>query len=95
MARRLINSVSGIGAVQAGDLVLRATKYNLSFWATDEPRPPAGDANAAATVDGHIDIDGIAEAAVLSGVDRLTLTLADGRQIPFRLKSSAGEIVGL
>jgi hypothetical protein len=45
-------------------------------------------------VDGHIDISGIGEAAVLSGPDTLTLTLADGREIAFRITSTAGDIVG-
>lgn len=93
MARHLVTSVSGIGSIHAGGLVLRATRYRLSFWADDEPR--SGKPGGTSSVDGHIDIEGIAEAAVLSGAERLTLTLADGRQIPFRLKSSAGDIVGL
>jgi hypothetical protein len=31
---------------------------------------------------------------VLSGPDSLTLTLADGREIAFRINSTAGDIVG-
>ena len=93
MARRLIDSVTGIGSVQAGNHTLRATQYRLSFWVNDD-LPQQNPADAAPTVDGHIDISGIGEAAVLSGPDSLTLTLADGREIAFRIKSTAGDIVG-
>ena len=95
MARRLIDSVTGIGSVQAGNHTLRATQYRLSFWVNDD-QPHQSDAadTAAPTVDGHIDISGIGEAVVLSGPDTLTLTLADGREIAFRIKSTAGDIVG-
>ncbi len=93
MARRLVDSATGIGSVQAGELTLRATRYRLSFWVNDDVRPQSSD-GAATTVDGHIDISGIGEAAVLSGPDSLTLTLADGREIAFRIKSTAGDIVG-
>ena len=93
MARRLVDSATGIGSVHAGDLTLRATRYRLSFWVNDDVRPQSSD-GAATTVDGHIDISGIGEAAVLSGPDSLTLTLADGREIAFRIKSTAGDIVG-
>jgi hypothetical protein len=31
---------------------------------------------------------------VLAGVDGLTLTLADGREVVFRIHSTAGDIVG-
>jgi hypothetical protein len=92
MAKRLIESVSGVGEVQAGHLTIRAARYDLSSWAHDEPGVAA--ATTGATVDGHIDITGIAEAAVLAGADTLTLTLADGRRIAFRLKSSGGAIAG-
>ena len=94
MGRKLVDSATGIGSVHAGDLTLRATRYKLSFWANDDPQEPAA-SPAATTVDGHIDISGIGEAAVLSGPEALTLTLADGRKIAFRLKSSGGDIVGL
>ena len=94
MARRLIDSVTGIGSVQAGNHTLRATRYRLSFWANDDLPQPSDAADTAPTVDGHIDISGIGEAAVLSGPDSLTLTLADGREIAFRINSTAGDIVG-
>jgi len=91
MSRRLVDSVTGIGSVQAGGHTLRATRYKLSFWVNDDLPQNAA---AATTVDGHIDITGIGEAAVLSGPDTLTLTLADGREIAFNIKSTAGDIVG-
>ena len=91
MARRLVDSVTGIGSVQAGNHTLRATRYKLSFWVNDDLPPNAA---AATTVDGHIDITGIGEATVLSGPDTLTLTLADGREIAFSIRSTAGDIVG-
>ena len=93
MARRLIDSVTGIGSVQAGTFTLRATRYRLSFWINDD-LPQGGEAATAPTVDGHIDISGIGEAAVLAGPDTLTLTLADGREVAFRIKSTAGDIIG-
>ena len=92
MARRLIDSVTGVGSVQAGSFTLRATRYRLSFWVNDDL--PAQSPDAKATVDGQIDITGIGEAAVLSGPESLTLTLADGREIAFRIKSTAGDIIG-
>lgn len=93
MARRLVDSVTGIGSVQAGNHTLRATRYRLSFWVNDD-LPAQSSAPDAPTIDGHIDISGIGEAAVLSGPDTLTLTLADGREIAFSIKSTAGDIVG-
>ena len=92
MARRLVDSVTGIGSVQAGSHTLRATRYRLSFWVNDDL--PAQGPDAGTTVDGRIDITGIGEAAVLAGPDTLTLTLADGREIAFSIKSTAGDIVG-
>jgi hypothetical protein len=92
MAKRLLDTVTGIGSVQAGNITLRATRYRLSFWVNDDLPAHAGE--AAPTVDGHIDISGIGEAAVLAGVDALTLTLADGREVSFRINSTSGDIVG-
>ena len=93
MARRLVDSVSGTGSVHAGDLMLRLIPYRLSFWVNDDPAAqPEGPRPM--TVDGHIDISGMGEAAVLAGSDALTLTLEDGRRISFRLKSTFGDIVG-
>jgi hypothetical protein len=92
MGKRLIESATGIGSVHVGDLTLRAMRYKLSFWINDDL--PQGSESSGTTVDGHIDISGIGEAAVLSGPETLMLTLADGREVTFRIKSTAGDIVG-
>jgi hypothetical protein len=55
---------------------------------------PGDVSGAAASIDGHIDITGIAEAVVLAGPGTLTLTIEDGRRMAFDLTSSAGGIVG-
>lgn len=93
MARRLLHTVRGVGAVHAGDVLLRTTSYELSIWsggsAPDDPD------DALPRIDGHIDITGIAEAAVLAGPGTLTLTLDDGRRLSFKLTSSGGAITGL
>ena len=95
MPRRLLESMRGVGAIHAGDLLLRTTTYELSLWSDDDqPRPPAEVVTSIATVDGHIDITGIAEAVVLAGPGTLTLTLEDGRRLAFQLTSSGGGIVG-
>ena len=93
MTKRLLDTVTGIGSVRAGNHTLRATQYRLSFWINDD-LPQGSEANATPTVEGRIDISGIGEAAVLAGVDALTLTLADGREVAFRIHSTAGDIVG-
>ena len=93
MTRRLLESLRGVGDVHAGEVLLRTTTYALSIWADDEPAP-GGDPNAVASIDGHIDITGIAEAVVLAGPGTLTLTIEDGRRLAFQLTSSGGAIVG-
>jgi hypothetical protein len=82
----------GVGAVHAGDLLLRTTAYDLSLWADDQPS--AEHTDSAATIDGHIDITGIQEAVVLAGPGMLTLTIEDGRRMAFQLTSSTGAISG-
>ena len=94
MARRLVESLTGVGPIHAGDQLLRTTSYNVSVWWDDEPPKPGDDSRPVATIDGHIDITGIAEAVVLAGPGALTLTLEDGRRIAFHLTSSGGSIVG-
>jgi hypothetical protein len=90
MAKRLVESLNGIGAVHAGGVLLRTTAYSLSVWADGASVvDPAG-----TSIDGHLDITGIAEAVVLAGPETLTLTLEDGRRLAFRLTSSGGSIVG-
>jgi hypothetical protein len=95
MPRRLLESMRGVGAIHAGELLLRATAYELSLWSDDDlPRAADEVARSIATIDGHIDITGIGEAVVLAGPDTLTLTLEDGRRLAFQLTSSGGGIVG-
>jgi hypothetical protein len=85
----------GVGAIHAGELLLRTTTYELSLWSDDDqPRAPGDVVTSIATVDGHIDIAGIAEAVVLAGPGTLTLTLEDGRRLAFQLTGSGGGIVG-
>ena len=87
--RRLLESLSGLGTIHAGELLLRTTRYELSLWSDDQPGEDPG---AVASIDGHIDIAGIAEAIVLAGPDTLTLTIEDGRRMAFQLTSSGGGI---
>ena len=94
MAKRLVESLTGVGPIHAGDQLLRTTKYNVAVWSDDEPPNPGGESRPVATIDGHIDISGIAEAVVLAGPALLTLTLEDGRRLAFHLTSSGGSIVG-
>ena len=90
----MVESLTGVGSIHAGDQLLRTTKYNVAVWSDDEPPKPGGDPRPLATIDGHIDITGIAEAVVLAGPGLLTLTLEDGRRLAFHLTSSGGSIVG-
>ena len=92
MTRRLLDTFRGVGDVHAGDLLLRRTTYEISIWSGGGA---ADVANALPTIDGHIDITGIAEAAVLAGPGTLALTLEDGRRLSFKLTSSGGRLVGL
>lgn len=93
MPRRVHESLTGVGEVFAGDVLLRSTHYDLSLW-TDDPDDSLV-RSGTVHVDGHIDITGIAEAVVLAGPGQLTLRLQDGRRLPFRLTGSGGSIVGL
>ena len=88
MARRFVGSLSGVGEVYAGDVLLRSTPYRI-FLFRDDTRP-----DGAAEIDGHIDITGIAEAIVLAGPEDLTLRLEDGRWFQFTLADTNGKIVG-
>jgi len=94
MAKRVLESLKGVGAVHAAGLLLRETPYDLSVWADDHARGPGADLKAVASIDGHIDITGIAEAVVLAGPDDLVLTIEDGRHLAFRLTSTGGSVVG-
>jgi hypothetical protein len=74
-------------------VLLRTTRYELSLWSDDTPHRAGETADAVASIEGHIDITGIAEALVLAGAEQLTLTIEDGRQLKFLLTSSGGGIV--
>lgn len=92
MARRLIESLRGVGAVYTGDLLLRETPYELSLWSDENP---TGEEPArVASIEGHIDIEGMGEAIVLAGAESLTLKLQDGRRLTFALTGTGGGIVG-
>jgi hypothetical protein len=94
MTRRLIESLSGVGAIHAGDVPLRQTSYELSVWSDDPPDAADKNPEAVGRIDGHIDITGIGEAVVLAGPGTLTLTLEDGRRLAFQLTGTGGGIVG-
>jgi hypothetical protein len=85
MARRVIESLKGVGAVYASDALLRRTSYELEVWTDD---------GTTEHIEGHIDVTGLGEAVVLAGPDVLTLHLQDGRRLPFTLTGSTGHIVG-
>lgn len=65
--------------------MLRTTTYELSLWSDDRQPAPEENPEALASIEGHIDITGIAEAVVLAGPRALTLTLEDGRRLAFEL----------
>ena len=88
MSRRLLEKLNGVGAIHAGDVLLRRTQYDLTVWSED-----GAPGEGAATIEGHIDITGIGETVVLTGPDSLTLTIEDGRRLAFRLTSTGGQIV--
>ena len=94
MSRRLLESLSGVGAIHAGNVLLRRTAYKLSLWSDDDPDVSGDTPETAVSIEGRIDITGIAEAAVLAGPGALTLTIEDGRRMAFQLTSSVGGIVG-
>jgi hypothetical protein len=94
IAKRLVKSVTGTGAIHAGDVLLRTTTYELSVWADDRQPASEEDLEAGASIEGSIDITGIAEAVVLAGPGALTLTLEDGRRLAFELTGTGGAIVG-
>ncbi len=95
MTKRLLETLSGTGAIHAGERLLRMARYELSLWADDERPAAAGeDRKADPRIDGHIDLTGIHEAVVLAGPDSLILTIEDGRRLAFQLTSSGGGIAG-
>ena len=90
MARRVVESLNGVGEIYAGEVLLRSAAYELTVFQDDDPLAAAG----APQIDGHIDISGIAEAVVLAGPQDLTLRLEDGRQLQFALTDTGGHITG-
>jgi hypothetical protein len=92
MPRRVLETLTGVGDVYAGDVLLRRTHYDLTFWTDDTDGAQLQ--RGSVRVDGHIDISGMGEAVVLAGADRLTLQLEDGRRLSIRLTGSGGSIVG-
>lgn len=95
MARRLIEALTGVGDIYAGEMLLRAgAAYHLSLWSHDGEAQTKDDLPVAVTIDGNVSITGIAEAVVLAGPENLTLRRQDGRRLAFSLTSTGGEIVG-
>lgn len=88
MARRVVESLTGVGEIYAGKVLLRSTAYELTVFQDDDLAPDGG-----VNIDGHIDITGIAEAIVLTGPQELTLRLEDGRQLQFALTDTGGHII--
>lgn len=84
MTRKTIQVLSGVGEIYGGDRLLRTTAYRLDVIADS--------ASHGTTIEGSIDISGMAEAVVLAGAPELTLLLEDGRHVSFTLASSTGHI---
>jgi hypothetical protein len=91
MTARLVESLRGVGAIHAGERLLRVTRYELSVW-SDQSSERGTATQAVTRIDGHIEITGIAEAVVLAGADTLILTVEDGRRLAFQLTGSGGGI---
>jgi hypothetical protein len=92
MSKQLVESLRGVGKIFAGDVLLRTVPYELSLWS--DPEGGATELPPSTSIDGHIDIAGIAEATVLAGPDSLTLELEDGRRMKFKLTNTGGAIEG-
>jgi hypothetical protein len=90
VAPRVVESLNGVGQIYSGDVLLRSTPYRLSVVRDDDSPADA----TGLTIEGHIDITGIAEAIVLAGPQILTLRLADGRRLEFALTNTGGTIIG-
>ena len=88
IAKRLVKSVTGTGAIHAGDVLLRTTTYELSVWADDRQPASDKDLEAGASIEGSIDITGIAEAVVWA--EAATLLHARGARWPDAFKRSIG-----
>jgi hypothetical protein len=94
MDKRLVESLNGVGALYAADTLLRSVPYKLALWSEGDPSATDASPGKVTSIDGHIDITGIAEAVVLAGPEKLFLQLEDGRRLRVQLTSSAGAIVG-
>jgi hypothetical protein len=94
MARQLVESLRGVGTIEASGEVLRTTAYEVSVWSDDRPLASGEPPDARTSIDGHIDITGIGEAVVLAGPGTLILTIEDGRRLLIQLTSTGGGIVG-
>ena len=90
MAMRVVESLSGVGEIYSGDVLLRSTPYHISVLLDDDSPVDA----LPTKIEGHIDITGIAEAVVLAGPQALTLRIEDGRRLEFALTNTGGTIVG-
>lgn len=87
MASGEVEHLTGTGEIYAGDLLLRRARYDLTV-----SSGAAGGSPADPTIVGSIDIEGMGEAAVLAGPEKLTLKLEDGRRLMFALTSTTGRI---
>jgi hypothetical protein len=94
MARRLVESLRGVGTIEASGQVLRTTAYEVSVWSDDRPLAPGESLDVRSTIDGHIDITGIGEAVVLAGPGTLILTIEDGRRLLIQVTSTGRSITG-
>jgi hypothetical protein len=94
MARRLVETLRGIGTIEASGHLLRRTAYEVSVWSDDRPLAPGEPLDARTSIDGHIDITGIGEAVVLVGPGTLILTIEDGRRLLIQVTSTGGSIAG-
>jgi len=92
MSRRPLESLTGVGEVYAGDVLLRRSRYDITVWTNDSDDVQARPEST--HIDGHIDITGIGEAVVLAGPNQLTLRLQDGRRLRFKLTGTGGSIEG-
>ncbi len=94
MARRLLQALSGVGGIYAGDHLLRTTSYQLSVWAKHDSPGEEDDRHEVGGIDGQIEIAGMPEAIVLASADALTLRLQDGRRLAFSITGTSGRILG-
>lgn len=92
MARRVLESLRGVGQIFAGEVLLRQATYQISLWVEDGTGAEAE--RGPVHLDGHLDIAGVGEAVVLAAAQDLTLRLEDGRRLPIVLSGTGGGIAG-